>query len=302
MDTPINRYLHTLVWITISKMAISLMFLFISFATVSIKIGQGLPPVWLQYIKCAIDAYETSQSTLNSVDMHYRMIPRTLVVNENEQTSNLVYNPSLILWNPLRQYNAYCITLQCPNCQGQLKKWRWKDGSSVRDNPRKLVCLQNDVYLVSCVYLCDQLHHEIISHDPALLSSLRTRFPVIRIPFVLFHKSGVTRELYDFVSSSIQTGLQLMDIEKMITQLHNPRHYREDCEISALQTLPIHPSAREFSSFFPHTEGISRKLVFKIFLQSFLDVERMYIQHMASKKGKWISADHTFKVRYYYYS
>lgn len=88
-----------------------------------------------------------------------------------------------------------------------------------------------------------------------------------------------------------------MDIEKMITQLHNARHYREDCEIAASETLQTNPSARQFPAFLPEKQGIGRKLVFKIFLQSFLDVEHMYIQHMASKKGKWISADHTFKVR-----
>ena len=82
----------------------------------------------------------------------------------------------------------------------------------------------------------------------------------------------------------------------MIIQLHSARHYREACEFETLKTLEQTPSAQDFPEFFPEKEGISRKLISKIFLQSFLDVEHMYIQHMASMNGKWISADHTFKV------
>ena len=83
----------------------------------------------------------------------------------------------------------------------------------------------------------------------------------------------------------------------MIIQLHNARHYCETCEILTLKAIENTPSAQEFPEFYPDKEGISRKLISKIFLQSFLDVEHMYIQHMASKKGNWISADHTFKVQ-----
>ena len=90
-------------------------------------------------------------------------------------------------------------------------------------------------------------------------------------------------------------GLQLMDIERMIVQLHNARHYREACEYTSYKTLKTR-STQELPDFFPDKGGISRKLISKIFLQSFLDVEHMYCEHMASKKGKWVSADHTFKV------
>ncbi len=225
---------------------------FVSSSIISTSTVQAIPSAWVQYIKCVIDAYENSNCPLNGIDSQCGVPPRMLFHNDIDQNSHVVYNPTLILWNPLNQYHAHAI-LQCPVCQGRLRKWRWKDGSCARDNPRKLVGLQNNVFLVSCVYLCEKFQHEIIGHDPALLTSLRTRFPFLRIPFVLFHKSGVTRELYEFISSSIQTGLPLMDIEKMIIQL------------------------QEFPEFYPDKEGISRKLISKIFLQSFLDVEHMYI-------------------------
>ena len=167
---------------------------------------QAIPSAWVQYIKCVIDAYENSNCPLNGIDSQCGVPPRMLFHNDIDQNSHVVYNPTLILWNPLNQYHAHAI-LQCPIRQGRLRKWRWKDGSCARDNPRKLVGLQKNVFLVSCVYLCEKFQHEIIGHDPALLTSLRTRFPFLRIPFVLFHKSGVTRELYEFISSSIQTGL-----------------------------------------------------------------------------------------------
>ena len=41
---------------------------------------------------------------------------------------------------------------------------------------------------------------------------------------------------------------------------------------------------------------IGRKLISKVFIQTFLETEHMYTQYMAKKKGSWISFDHTFKV------
>ena len=128
--------------------------------------------------------------------------------------------PSVILWNPLNYPNSYG-QLTCPTCRSALKHWKWKDGSKDKDTPRKLFCLQERVLLVSSVYLCER-NHQVISHDPQILNEVRKHG---QIPFVLFHKSGVTKDLFDYISISIQTGITIEDLESMLINLHSSKSY-----------------------------------------------------------------------------
>lgn len=264
------------------------------------SVSQGIPPSWVNYIKSAIEAFENSGKRTYQYGSSENIASSIVSLSNQDQISHAdtVYTPSIMLWNPLIQFSAYSA-IECPICRGQLKVWRWKDGSSARETPRSLICLQKKVYLVSCVYLCEQNQHEIVGHDPAIITTLQNTFPFLHIPFILFHKSGVTRELYDFISSSIQSGLSLIDIESIITQQHSARHYRDACEYTAYKKLNNIVNLQEFPAFDPAKEYISRKLIFRVFLKSFVEVEHMYTEHMASKRGKWISADHTFKVKLY---
>ena len=108
---------------------------------------------------------------------------------------------SVILWDPLEQIRCKGLVV-CPQCQSPLRPWRRKSASTKRDRPRSIFCIQEEVLLVSCVYLCESSHHEVIAHDPSINLALKSSNIVT--PFVLFHKSGVTRELYDYVSITIQ--------------------------------------------------------------------------------------------------
>ena len=45
--------------------------------------------------------------------------------------------------------------------------------------------------------------HQVIAHDTELTQSLAKMG--IQTPFILFHKSGITRELMDFVQTSINS-------------------------------------------------------------------------------------------------
>ena len=126
--------------------------------------------------------------------------------------------PPVIQWNPLVQTQC---DLACPYCQSSLRTWRWNDGTSPHWMPRSIFSVQERVLLVSCVYLCGN-HHQVIAHDPELLKSVREAG--IRIPFILFHKSGMTKELHNFISSSIQAGLCIQDIESMLLNLYSSHH------------------------------------------------------------------------------
>ena len=206
------------------------------------------------------------------------------VVESNNQL------PSVIIWNPivLPVFQSVC-QLKCPICQSKLRFWKWKDGQTERDIPRKLYCIQEQVLLVSSVYLCEK-HHQVLSHHPSVLEEVR-KVPLI-VPFVLFHKSGVTRELYNYISISIHTGICIQDIENMLINLHQHQLQMQMC-----YQMPSRQSACDNRNFCEiNKEFIGRKLISSIFIRSFIESEHMYTDHMSQKRGKWISFDHTFKV------
>ena len=117
----------------------------------------------------------------------------------------------IILWDPLALFPQFLFN--CPSCgdQGLRKRlWpiRWKDGRATYDQPRCPYGLRNDVLLVGRVYLCKN-KHQSLSHDPGILFQIKHKFPP---PFVLFHKTGVTRELFQFFTSHITAGMSIADM------------------------------------------------------------------------------------------
>ena len=159
--------------------------------------------------------------------------------------------------------------------------------------PRKLYCIQEQVLLVSSVYLCEKVH-QVISHHPSILKVKKLLF---RIPFVLFHKAGVTRELYNYISISIQSGICIQNVENMLINLHQSQ-MQTFYQISTRQLPSIESisNSEKMSIFEIGKDFIGRKLISSIFVRSFIDSEHMYTNHMSQRKGKWISFDHTFRV------
>jgi hypothetical protein len=68
----------------------------------------------------------------------------------------------------------------------------WLDGSSDNAQPRKIHDSHGITLLVSRVYRCSY-GHDILGHDPLILKNL----PQPMIPFLLWHKTGVMKQLVD---------------------------------------------------------------------------------------------------------
>ena len=187
----------------------------------------------------------------------YRFIQLVLSIHSSESNANLIWlqhgvvirgdqrrptssNPEdyvvhdIILWDPLSVSSN--ITLCCPNCleysgmNQSLRAIRWKDGRTKCDEPRRLYGLTNNVLLVSRVYVCDR-KHQIIAHDPYVLSQVKG---ILRIPFVLFHKAGVTRELHSFIISHANAGLTISEIQTLWLQtMYDAYGSRREAYVSA---------------------------------------------------------------------
>ena len=185
--------------------------------------------------------------------------------------------PPVILWNPLVQTDC---DLACPYYQLSLRVWRWNDGTTSHTTPRTIYSIQQRVLLVPCVYLCSGKHHQVVAHDPKLLKTIRETG--IRIPFILFHKSGITKELFDFISSSTQAGLCIQDIENMLFNLHNSYHSGR----AFLCYSQCRDVAANFALFNPKKDFIGRMLIIRAFLRAFTEsvwqvaISRPHIQNI----------------------
>lgn len=125
--------------------------------------------------------------------------------------------PPVIRTNPLVQTDC---DLSCPYCQSSLRTWRWNDCKSLHSMSRTLFFIQERILLVSCRYLRGD-HHQVLARDPELLKGVHKQ--AFKFP-ILFHKSGMTKELFNFISSSTQAGLCIQDIKNMLLNLHNFHH------------------------------------------------------------------------------
>ncbi len=199
-------------------------------------------------------------------------------------TSSRRFVADIILWDPITQFK---IDLACPHyikvqITNQLHVTRWKDGTSPRDQPRKLYCIQKCVLLVSRVYRCP-VGHQILAHDPWLLQVTASKISS-QIPFVLFHKSGVTRELFLYIFTHVQAGVKLTDIERLISQM-----YTDGAQTVLCRQNPTSDAQRRL-------EMPGRQITTNCFVRAYFEFEHMYAQHMSEIPFLWLSADHTFKI------
>lgn len=192
--------------------------------------------------------------------------------------------PFLILWNPYLIHPKLTPpgSIKC-HCGLVTVMHHWNDGTTEGKQPRILHGMNNIVYLVSAVYTCDN-QHQIMAHDELILSTLSSKMTT---PFVLFHRTGFTRELVDMIIALTRKGMNFYKIESLILEQRWEYFSRlqNTCEIDA--------------NFFDMalSKSPSNDIISKAFLATFLENEQMYIHEMLSIPiGESISFDHTFKV------
>ena len=125
--------------------------------------------------------------------------------------------PPVIAWDPLlRCSDIFQNGLCCPHEShasqpAMLFPRKGKDGHL----PRKLYGEDCMVFLMSRVYVCPH-GYELTAHDPRIPEHLSTMN--CKMPFVLSHKSGETRELLNSINSLASAGLTFAEIERHLAQ------------------------------------------------------------------------------------
>ena len=211
--------------------------------------------------------------------------------------------PNAIVWEPHRQLAQFLPgDFFCPICNEHgmpvlLKPKEWKDGRLRRLMPRQITGISGRFLLISRVYSCSA-GHEINGHDPSVLAMIgSTR----RIPFILSHRTGVTRELLDMFVSMVRNGLSFAQIHEIVLDRLHLRHLELDSRF--LEDLNSY-SARHpiiivdvFPRFNPMRDCPSRNTISDFFLHYFDLNEDLFVKRMTETSADdWLSCDHTFDI------
>ena len=135
--------------------------------------------------------------------------------------------------------------------------------------------------------------HQIIGHDPSVLSQVKGILP---IPFLLFHKAGVTRELHSFIISHANAGLTISEIQALWLQtMYDAYGSRREAYLSAWnKNSNICPPFPEFDQRFKQP---GEKIIASCIARNYFEKEHLYTKRMCQMTArKWLSCDHTFKV------
>ena len=201
--------------------------------------------------------------------------------------------PYTLIWCPLTQFPIFFQgSTQCPkvNCTKAIHLHQWNTGHSDGHHPRLLHDLNYMVLLVPALYACDN-GHQTLATDPYILQ----QFPEAEhIPFILFHRSGVTREFARVILGLSIEGLSFSAAERFI------KARRE--EFIASLKLKINgiynPSVGELQAVSSmYNRPPSNDLLTNCFLQNFFEHKCAYFRAMEELLTvEYLSFDHTFKV------
>ena len=212
---------------------------------------------------------------------------------EQNQVQNFVYSASNFLQNELEasQYVAYDIIIfdplaqnnmpdvNCPVClqSNSFKPLGFRDGIGTKVKPRLLYGLLKDSYLISREYYCKG-RHRFLAHDPGILKQIE---PYSSISFVLFHKEGLTKELYDFLMNHMLSGfsvaqtMNLWSLNKIRHYTNQKSLYDKNCLRHSL-ACPSSPKASSFPDFISIDHDKGTKLAIACFKRDYFTNEHLY--------------------------
>ena len=128
----------------------------------------------------------------------------------------------VLIWSPLEQYSNL-ISNYCPKCEdnsidpvSRLVPYGWTNGVSNENQPRLIHCVHFNVILVSRIYRCNN-GHRVLAHNPGIIKSFTTGHIRCLLPFHLWHRTGFTVPLLEYVTDMCDSGMSLRHIESTLS-------------------------------------------------------------------------------------
>ena len=248
-------------------------------------------PHWSKYLLFLIDQHE--KAVLAPIIVGAPLPPPATLLGIDEDKKYFL--PDVIIWDPMKQYPAITNDLfsVCyeQGCGSYMKVFCWQDGRKSRYNPRCLYGMSGFTVLLCRIYVCPN-NHFITSCDPRILKAFLNKV-CIPLPFVLLHRTGITREAYSTIFNMACQGTSFCDIAKFLLWQYQERH-----SISLLNYLNTHECQKEHALQLNPCpkQGISNDLVMELFVMMFNTVKPFLHHSMLSLTAECLSCDHTFKL------
>ena len=225
----------------------------------------------------------------------------TLVCQNMEASVAAVLLPHVVLWDPIAQFPMFFQhEVVCPTagCTQTLSLCRWNSGSSAGHCPRFLHDMEHITLLVPAVYQCKQ-GHQTVSTDPRILMYFKEQE---HIPFILLHRSGMTRDFARTVIHLAIEGLAFTAIERFV--INRRLEYIASIRLKITSIFQaLHGSTQGLDSSLDSVISYIQKpypsndLICKCLLHDFLEHKTYYFHEMALETTSgYLSIDHTFKV------
>ena len=128
-------------------------------------------------------------------------------IEVNRITESKSMNPNYFVYKPIVDFQA-CKIHDLPFTQEE----KFTDGHFSKFTPRLIYDIKKNYSLFSQLYKCTKCGHKPI-HDPTFSSA------VGEMPFILFHRSGVSMDFLSFVISSASEGLSFEGMRRILKQI-----------------------------------------------------------------------------------
>jgi hypothetical protein len=159
---------------------------------------------------------------------------------------------------------------------------QWKNGKTVRLQPRLIHDIASPFFMVSKLYSCGNGRREIAACDPDLVKQLPDAF----VNFVTSRKSGMTKSLIQLCEQLMDKGLSLRSIEYLEKQRYKTFYNEKVKRLVEDRVLGCsNVGERELENLLKWSFA-GTKLIRE---------EDTYRKLFSELSAEWISCDHTYK-------
>lgn len=235
---------------------------------------------WKPYINSLID---------NGIRGYYKAV---LPAPQNSWPNVEEYlKPDIILWDLQKEFPELNGS-NCPNekCNEPLSLYP----IAYTYMMRVLYDFEKPVLLVTSMLRCKNAReHRFLGYDPRILKQLSDPDSV---PFVLFHKVGMTKELFNSIMNQVSNGVKFGQIQDMLRKNYIQSHSdREKAyQTAVLQYQKDNPNEKSPTERFPSIKikGPRNTFIGQCFLLGFKEKEYFYKLSMSQLLADdWIKLD-----------
>ena len=101
----------------------------------------------------------------------------------------------------------------------------WTNGVLNENQPRLIHCVNFNDILVSRIYRCSN-DHRVLAHNPGIIKSFSSGHLRCLLPFHLWHRTGFTIPLLEYVTDMCDSGMSLRHVDSTLSSNQLRLYYK----------------------------------------------------------------------------